>query len=122
MISAMSHQVLPLAISALAGALCAFVVMALISRFSGQSLPSNPFKRRGKGAQINPEQHVFIDGIAFAVFVGISDLADRWLRLKWYGEGSFDQYVVGGALMAALLAGTLYGLLTAFASRKISSE
>ena len=83
-------------------------------------MPSNPFKRRGEKARINPEQHVFLAALGFGVFVGTSDLADRWLRWNWYGEGSFDQYVVGGAIMAALFAGSLYGLWTAFTSRKIS--
>ncbi|MBS1804489.1 MAG: hypothetical protein JST28_14080 [Acidobacteria bacterium] len=94
----------------------------MVSRISGESMPMNPFQRRGQKARLNPEQHIFVPAFGFSVFVGISDLTDRWLRWKWYSEGSFDQYVVGGAIMAALIAGSLYGLWTAFASRRVSQD
>jgi hypothetical protein len=112
----MNHEILPGVLAVPPALAWALLVGWLISRRYPHALQLKPFKQRG--VRLNLQQHIFRGVLAFGAAVGIFDWTDRWLRRRLYGEGSLDRFIIGGEIVAVLLAGIVFGLVEASVQAK----
>lgn len=115
---ALSHEVLPFILSVLSALLWAWLVAWLFGRRLGVPIPQNPFKRPRPRLRMNVEQHIFLGITAFGVSLLIFDSMDQWLRWKLYRVGPPDWYDFGREIISPLLAGAIYGLVSALSESR----
>ena len=102
------NRALPFVLAVLFALVWVWLATWFLSRRFGQPIPLNPFSRRK--LRLNMVQNISFGVSVFGPSLVIFDLTDRWLRLKLFGEGSLDRWIVGGMVVSALSAGILFGL------------